>query len=60
MLGTDGAGLLRWQETDEVAEPGIHGLLAGKVVVILGVEYKLLASLARVLPNSVFGKWRLT
>lgn len=55
-IGTEGASLLRWQEADEVAEAGVDGLLAGEAVVVPGVAYKLLATLAGLLPRSVARK----
>lgn len=52
-LGREGAGLLRWQDADEVAEAGYEGLMDGDAVAIPGVEYKLLWRLARLTPRPV-------
>lgn len=52
-IGDPDAGLMRWQTPDEVAEAGIDGLEKGNAVVVVGIEYKLLAGLTKLLPRSV-------
>lgn len=44
---------LAWQTADEVAEAGLSGLRAGKVVIVPGLHNKALAGLAGVTPPGV-------
>lgn len=51
-IGSPG-GFPRWFEPEAVARTGYEGLMAGKAVVIPGLEYKLLWRVARVTPRPI-------
>jgi short-subunit dehydrogenase len=40
--GQEGAGLLRWQEPEQVARAGDRGLSKGRAIAVPGVEHKVL------------------
>ncbi len=55
-IGSEGAGLLRWWEPDQVARAGYRGLAKGQAVTTLGIENALIRRLSGVLPSGVSRK----
>lgn len=55
-IGSEGAGLFRWQDADQVARAGYRGLAKGQAVTTVGLEYKALRRLSGVLPSGISRK----
>jgi short-subunit dehydrogenase len=50
-LGREGAGAIRWQDAEDLSRAGYEGLMAGRAVVVPGLDYKLLERLTPVTPR---------